>query len=163
MINSLLRLFAHVTPLDHIDLPAVKVINCENLSQGRSPWKRNNFLLVMKDEWGLVGFTVSAYYHLLIGHSEQSFPWKSIWKQKIPSRVAFFVWTAALRKCLTIDNLRKRKVCILDWCYMCKCNSESVNHLFLHCPVASELWDMVFGLFGVNWVMPLSVVGLFAC
>ena len=46
---------------------------------------------------------------------------------------------------------------------MCKCNSESVNHLFLHCPVASELWDMVFGLFEVNWVMPLSVVGLFAC
>ena len=26
-----------------------------------------------------------------------------------------------------------------------------------------ELWDMVFGLFGVNWVMPLSAVGLFAC
>ena len=109
------------------------------------------------------GFTVRAYYHLLIGHSEQSFPWKSIWKQKIPSRVAFFVWTAALGKCLTIDNLRKRKVCILNWCYMCKCNSESVNHLFLHCTVASELWDMVFGLFGVNWVMPLFVVGLFAC
>ena len=41
------------------------------------------------------GFTVSAYYHLLVGHSEQFFPWKSIWKQKIPSRVAFFVWTAA--------------------------------------------------------------------
>ena len=109
------------------------------------------------------GFTVSAYYHLLVGHSEQFFPWKSIWKQKIPSRVAFFVWTAALGKCLTIDNLRKRNVCILDWCYMCKCNSESVDHLFLHCPVASELWDMVFGLFEVNWVMPLSVVGLFAC
>ena len=109
------------------------------------------------------GFTVSAYYHLLVGHSEQFFPWKSIWKQKIPSKVAFFVWTAALGKCLTIDNLRKRKVCILDWCYMCKCNSESVDHLFLHCPVASELWDMVFGLFGVCWVMPMSVVGLFAC
>ena len=46
---------------------------------------------------------------------------------------------------------------------MCKCNSESVDHLFLHCPVASELWDMVFGLFGVSWVMPLSVVGLFGC
>ena len=46
---------------------------------------------------------------------------------------------------------------------MCKCNSESVNHLFLHCPVASEVWDMVFGLFGVSWVMPLFVVGLFAC
>ena len=109
------------------------------------------------------GFTVSAYFHLLIGHNEHSFPWKSIWKQKIPSRVAFFVWTAALGKCLTIDNLRKRKVCILDWCYMCKCSSESVSHLFLHCPVAAEVWDMVFGLFGVSWVMPSFVVGLFAC
>ena len=86
---------------------------------------------------------VSAYYHLLVGHSEQFFPWKSIWKQKIPSRVAFFVWTTALGKCLTIDNLRKRKVCILDWCYLCKCNSETVDHLFLHCPIALELWDMV--------------------
>ena len=46
---------------------------------------------------------------------------------------------------------------------MCKCNSESVDHLFLHCSVASELWDIFFGLFGVCWVMPMSVVGLFAC
>ena len=30
------------------------------------------------------GFTVSAHYHLLVGHSDQFFPWKSIWKQKIP-------------------------------------------------------------------------------
>ena len=56
-----------------------------------------------------------------------------------------------------------RKVCILDWCYMCKCNSESADHLFLHCPVALELWDMVFSLFGVCWVMTRSVVGLLAC
>ena len=83
---------------------------------------------------------VSSYYHLLVGHSEQFFPWKSIWKQKIPSRVTFFVWTFAFGKCLIIDNLRNRKVCILDWCYMCKCNCEPVDHLFLHCPVALELW-----------------------
>ena len=99
---------------------------------------------------------------ILVDRSEQFFPWKSIWKQ-IPSRVALFVWTAALGKCLTIDNLRKRKVCILDWCYMCKSNGESVDHLFLHCPVALELWAMIFGLFGVYWVMPMSVGGLFSC
>ena len=46
---------------------------------------------------------------------------------------------------------------------MCKCSSESVSHLFLHCSVATEIWDMVFGLFGVSWVMPSSVVGLLAC
>ena len=46
---------------------------------------------------------------------------------------------------------------------MCKCNCETVDHLFLHCPVALELWDMVFRLFGVCWVMLMSVVELFAC
>ena len=68
-----------------------------------------------------------------------------------------------LGKCLTVDNLRKMKIWILDWCYMCKCNGESVDLLFLHYPVASDLWSMVFGLFGVSWVMPQSVVGLLAC
>ena len=46
---------------------------------------------------------------------------------------------------------------------MCKCSNETVDHLFFHCLVALEMWDMVFGLFGVCWVMPMSVVELFAC
>ena len=109
------------------------------------------------------GFMVNDYYSILVGSNDYCFPWKSIWKQKIPSRVVFFVWTAALGKCLTIDNLRKRKVWILDWCYMCKCNGESVDHLFLHCSVAMDLWSMVLGLFGVSWIMLQSVVGLLVC
>ena len=62
-----------------------------------------------------------------------------------------------------IDNLRKIKVWILDWCYMCKCNGESVDHLFLHCLIAMDLWSMILGLFGVSWVMPKSVGELLAC
>ena len=96
------------------------------------------------------GFKVNDYYRILVGSIDYCLPWKSIWKQKIPSQVAFFLWTAALGKCLTIDNLRKRKVWILDWCYMCKCNGESVHHLFLHCLVAMNLWYIVLGLFGVS-------------
>ena len=42
---------------------------------------------------------------------------------------------------------------------MCKCNGEMVDHLFLHCQVARDLWSMVLYLFGVSWVMPKSVVG----
>ena len=90
-------------------------------------------------------FKVNDYYRILVGSIGFCFSWKSIWKQKIHSRVAFFVWIAALGKYWTIDNLRKRKVWILDWCYMCKCNGESVDHLFLHCPVAINLWAMVLG------------------
>ena len=76
--------------------------------------------------------------------------------------MAFFVWTAVLGESLAIDNVRKKKVWIMDWCFMCKCNGESVDHLLLHCLVATDLWFMVLGLFGVSWVMPKSVVELLA-
>ena len=46
---------------------------------------------------------------------------------------------------------------------MCKYNGESVDNLFLHCPVVMDLWSMVFGKFGVSWVMLQSIVGLLAC
>ena len=46
---------------------------------------------------------------------------------------------------------------------MCKSNGESVDHLFLHCPIAMDLWSMVLGLFGVTWVMPHTILGLLGC
>uniref|UniRef100_A0A2N9HAP6 Reverse transcriptase zinc-binding domain-containing protein n=1 Tax=Fagus sylvatica TaxID=28930 RepID=A0A2N9HAP6_FAGSY len=100
---------------------------------------------------------------LISSHLPGIFPWKSVWKAKVPSRVAFFVWTAALGKILTTENLRKRRVTILDWCCMCKSSGESVNHLLVHCPVAWELWSMVLVIFGKNWVMPRDVVDLLSC
>ena len=46
---------------------------------------------------------------------------------------------------------------------MCKCNGESVDHLLIHCPIASYLWSMILVLFRVSWVIPKSVVELWAC
>ena len=103
-------------------------------------------------------FTVGSYYRALSGMHHVSFPWKIIWKSRALPRVAFFVWTAALERILTIDNLRRRKVMVLDWCCMCKNGAESVEHLLLHCPFAWEIWAMVFGLFGVYWVMPSNTL-----
>jgi hypothetical protein len=108
------------------------------------------------------GFTVKDYYVCLCPPVVASFPWKIIWKAKVPPRIAFFSWTAALGKILTIDNLRKRHLIIIDRCCLCKLNGESVDHLLLHCPLARELWSMVFGLFGLDWVMPCKVIQLWA-
>ena len=108
-------------------------------------------------------FAVKRFYRYLIPHSPILFPWKIIWKAKVPPRVAFFSWIAAWGKALTIDNLRKRGLIIQSWCCMCKRNGKSVDHLFLHCPVAMDMWSMVFGLFGMQWVMPSSVLDLFSC
>ena len=46
---------------------------------------------------------------------------------------------------------------------MCKRCGESVDHLLLHCPIAYEMWSMVFCLFGICWVMPQRVVDLLYC
>ena len=53
------------------------------------------------------GFQVKSYYKELSSMGVGCFPWKSIWKTKVPPRVAFFSWTAALGKILTADNLRR--------------------------------------------------------
>uniref|UniRef100_A0A2N9FE24 Reverse transcriptase domain-containing protein n=1 Tax=Fagus sylvatica TaxID=28930 RepID=A0A2N9FE24_FAGSY len=108
-------------------------------------------------------FAVKRYYQSLTPRPSIPFPWKSIWKAKVPPLVAFFSWIATLGKTLTIDNLRKRDFILQNWCCMCKRNEESVDHLFLHCSVARDMWSMVLGMFGVHWVMPRSVLDLFSC
>jgi hypothetical protein len=91
---------------------------------------------------------VKSYYKVLSIPIQSSFPWKSIWKVKVPLRVAFFVWTATLGKNLTLYNLRKRNIIVMEWCYMCKTSGESIDHLFLHCKVVTELWSTLLQLFG---------------
>jgi hypothetical protein len=46
---------------------------------------------------------------------------------------------------------------------MCKRSGELIDHLLLHCPIAQELWLLVFSLFRVQRVMPRGVMELLAC
>jgi hypothetical protein len=73
-------------------------------------------------------------------------------------KVAFLAWTTGLGKILTMDNLRKRYVIVVNRCCMCKRYGEFVDHLLLHCEVACALWNAIFNHFGLFWVMPPWVV-----
>jgi len=84
-------------------------------------------------------FDVRSFYKALACKEAIHFLWKSIWRTKVPLKVAFFAWTAAQGKILTLDNLRKKGVVVIDRCCMCKLNGESVDHLLLHCEVACAL------------------------
>ena len=75
-------------------------------------------------------FDVRSFYKILAYKDNSSFPRKSIWRTKAPLKVAFFAWSAALGKILTMDNLRKRQLIVVNWCCLCKLNGESVDHLF---------------------------------
>ena len=58
--------------------------------------------------WCLKGngmFDTQSYYNIIRGVATSNFPWKGVWKAKIPRRVAFFVWTAVHGQILTLDNL----------------------------------------------------------
>ena len=46
---------------------------------------------------------------------------------------------------------------------MCEKSRESVDHLLLYCEMASALWNTIFSLVGLAWVMSSGVVDLFAC
>jgi hypothetical protein len=85
-----------------------------------------------------------------------------MWRVKTPSRVAFFVWTEALGRILTLDNLRKRSTVVVDWCCMYKRSGETIDHFLLHCGGPRELWVLIFCLFGVEWVMPRRAIELLA-
>jgi hypothetical protein len=61
-----------------------------------------------------------------------------VWQTQAPLRAAFFAWSATLGKIFTLDNLKKH-VIVMDRCCMCKRDGESVDHLLLHCDVASAL------------------------
>ena len=37
-----------------------------------------------------------------------------------------------------------------------------MNRLLLHCPIAYDLWSMMWALFGLQWVMPHGISDLFS-
>ena len=73
------------------------------------------------------------------------------------------MWTAAHGQILTLDNLMLHGRPLTNRCCLCCCNAESVNHLLLFCSIAHSLWTYMFRLFGMEWVMPGSVVDLLFC
>jgi len=85
------------------------------------------------------GFAVKSYYKMLQLGEHCSSPWKSIWKVKAPPHIAFFLWTAAKGRIITIDNLRRRGFSLANWCCLYKKNEQTINHLLVHCEYITGL------------------------
>ena len=78
-------------------------------------------------------FDVCSFYKSLLKAPSVFFPWQCIWSVKVPRRVSFFLWKAARGGILTIDNLVKKNLPFVNWCCLCWCEEETVDHLLLHC------------------------------
>ena len=44
---------------------------------------------------------------------------------------------------------------------MCKAEEETGDHLLLHCSKVSTLWQLVFAIFHIQWVLHSSMRGVF--
>jgi hypothetical protein len=99
-------------------------------------------------------FEDRSFYSALAYREGFRFPWNSFWRTKVPLRVTFFAWLAAQRRILTMDNLRKQHVIVVNRFCMFKRNEETVDHLLLYCEVAYVIWNVFSNRFRLSWVMP---------
>ena len=88
-------------------------------------------------------FRIRDAYKLLSGSNVITFPKKSIWVDKVPTKVAFFAWEASWEKVLTLDKLQIRGWQFPNRCFLCGYEEENVNHILLHCTVVRALWEIV--------------------
>ncbi|RVX12326.1 putative ribonuclease H protein [Vitis vinifera] len=95
--------------------------------------------LVIWKEGGHGSFRIRDAYKLLAAPSAITFPKKSIWVDKVPTKVAFFAWEATWEKILTLDRLQRRGWHLPNRCFLCGYEEKNVNHILLHCIVVKVL------------------------
>ena len=102
-------------------------------------------------------FSVKSLYSILDSRRGVQFPINIIWNPCVPTKVGFFAWEAFWGKVLTLDQLKKRGRCLANRCFLCYKEEESIDHILIQCSKARVLWELLFALFGVSWVLPYSV------
>lgn len=88
-----------------------------------------------------------------------AFNWKRIWKGLIPPRVEIFTWLAVMGRINTRSKLASINVIPQEEsiCILCNAQSETPNHLLLHCIFSYKLWSWWLELWGMSWVFPSNL------
>ncbi|XP_021600717.1 uncharacterized protein LOC110606275 [Manihot esculenta] len=88
----------------------------------------------------------SAYFYALelsgktsvLGYNDG---WNRLWSLDVPPKVRDFLWRACRGVLPTRDILLRRGIHVPAACLFCD-HDESISHVFLHCPMAVELWRL---------------------
>ena len=103
------------------------------------------------------GFSVRLMYRKLIYSLPTDFPCRSIWNPIVPPKLGFFAWEASWGKVFTLDQLKRRGIPLINRCFLCEDDEETIDHLLIHCLRAKMLWDLFLAIIDSNWVFPLTV------
>ena len=58
---------------------------------------------------------------------------------------------------LTLDRLKRRWWFLTNRCFLCLEEEETIDHIFIHCVKTRVLWNLLFSLLGVLWILPSLV------
>ena len=81
----------------------------------------------------------------------------SIWNPIVPPKLGFFAWEASWGKVLTLDQLKRRGFTLVNRCFLCEEEEETIDHLLIHCSTAKMLWNLLLAIADYDWVFPLTV------
>ncbi|OVA10703.1 Reverse transcriptase zinc-binding domain [Macleaya cordata] len=102
-------------------------------------------------------FTVKSCYTSLIQTFGGEFLENSVWIRTPTLKLVFTVWAACHAKLPTVDNLMRKGWSMVNICELCKRGAEMGDHLFLHCPIAREVWDFILYSFNITAYTPPTV------
>ena len=51
---------------------------------------------------------------------------------------------------LTLDRLKRKEWSLVNRCFYCKEEEESIDHILLHYARAKIIWNLVFSLFRIT-------------
>ena len=99
-------------------------------------------------------FTVkSLYLDFMSGYV--SCHQRFIWKKKVPLKIKIFMWFLYRKVILTKDNLTRRNWHGCKKCCFCD-QDETIQHLFITCPLACMVWRIVYLAFNIRPLLTLQ-------
>ena len=104
------------------------------------------------------GFSVRSMYKCFDSSPAFDFPYRLIWNPVAPTKIGVFAWEATWGKVLTLDQLKRRGMILVNRCFMCGEDEENIDHLLIHCKRAKLLWNLFLSIFGTSWVFPQTVI-----
>ncbi|CAL1410227.1 unnamed protein product [Linum trigynum] len=117
-------------------------------------------------------FTVKSAYHLAVTLDRQKGRWRDsaswmdkkswikLWDADIPPKLKVFMWQIFNRVLPTTEALVEKQIPVHPRCPVCWAEKETMEHLFLYCPVARALWDLS-GLEHLGQGLPRQTLPLF--
>lgn len=109
-----------------------------------------------RDRWKCIGgpkeeFTVN-WLRSKLTNKQNQVNGKNRWSKWLPNKINIFIWKL-FRKRLPVKEVLKEKGIIQssNECELCRSQCESINHMFVDCPVAVAVWAKIAAWWGLDF------------